>query len=361
MIDRKQELAPRLVAWEVTRACNMACVHCRAEAQPLAHPNELSHAEGRRLLEEIATMGKPIVILTGGDPLLRPDVFELAAYGTELGLRMVASPCGTSINPDVVTKLKAAGISRVSISVDGSSPATHDTFRGTPGAFAATMEGMRYCREADLPFQINTTITRRNIDDLPAILDMVLATGAVGWHPFMLVPTGRGKVIEGEEVAPAQYEQTLRWLEGVAAEHAQLQMKPTCAPHFVRIARQMNRGRLPQHHLPGTQAHGHGLHAVTRGCMAGNGFCFVSHVGEVFGCGFLPVTAGNLRERPFPEVYRESALFQELRDYEALEGKCGACEYKVLCGGCRARALAAYDSYLGEEPFCTYEPKAAAR
>ena len=352
---------PRLVAWEVTRACEMACVHCRAEAQRLPDAAELSHEEGRRLLAEIASFAKPIIIITGGDPLLRADVYELAAYGHSLGLRMVASPCGTSLTPAVVRRLREAGISRVSISVDGASPAVHDTFRGTPGAFAATVEGMRYCREAGLPFQINTTITRRNIHDLPAILDLVVATGAVGWHPFMLVPTGRGKLIEGEEVPPAQYEDTLRWLEGVAAAYPHLQMKPTCAPHFVRIARQLNEGRLPSHHLPGTQPQGQGLHAVTRGCMAGNGFCFVSHVGEVFGCGFLPVPAGNVRERPFPEIYRSSPFFRELRDYSLLQGKCGACEYRVVCGGCRARALAAYGDYLAEEPFCTYEPKAAVR
>lgn len=352
---------PRLVAWEVTRACEMACVHCRAEAQRKPDPRELSHAEGRRLLDEIASMGKPIVILTGGDPLLREDIYELAAYGASKGLRMVASPCGTSLTPEVVARLKKAGVVRVSISVDGASAQTHDTFRGTPGAFDATVEGLRYCREAGLPFQINTTITRRNIADLPAILDFVLAEGAVGWHPFMLVPTGRGKVIEGEEVSPEQYEETLRWAEGVAKLHSQLQMKPTCAPHFVRIARELNGGKLPQHHRPGMQAQGHGLHAVTRGCMAGNGFCFVSHVGEVFGCGFLPVAAGDVRERPFPEIYRESPLFRELRDVGALRGKCGACEYRVVCGGCRARALSAYCDYLAAEPFCAYEPKVTVR
>ncbi|MHB1416744.1 MAG: TIGR04053 family radical SAM/SPASM domain-containing protein, partial [Chloroflexota bacterium] len=345
---------PRLVAWEVTRACGLACLHCRAEAQPGPHADELTHDEGLRLLDEIAGTGRPIVILTGGDPLLRADIYELAAYGTSKGLRMVASPCGTSLTPDVVHKLQKAGVARVSISVDGSSPAVHDAFRGTPGAFEATVEGLGYCREAGLPFQINTTITRRNIDDLPAMLELALSTGAVGWHPFMLVPTGRGKLIEREEVSPEQYENALRWLEGVADKYP-LQIKPTCAPHFVRIARQLNQGHLPQHHRPGTQSHGHGLHAVTRGCMAGNGFCFVSHVGEVHGCGFLPVSAGSVRERPFPEIYEESPLFQELRDFKRLGGKCGVCEYKVVCGGCRARALAATGDYLGEEPFCAYE------
>ncbi len=347
---------PRLVAWEVTRACGLACLHCRAEAQPLADPAELRHDEALQLLDAIGATGQPIVILTGGDPLLRADIFELAAYGTSKGLRMVASPCGTSLTPDVVRRLRAAGVARVSISIDGAAATSHDTFRGTPGAFAATLAGLTYCREQGLPFQINTTITRRNLADLQKILELALAAGAVGWHPFMLVPTGRGKAIAGEEVAPADYEATLRWLEKIAREYP-LQVKPTCAPHFVRVARQMNSGSLPDHHRGQSQA----LHGVTRGCMAGNGFCFVSHTGEVFGCGFLPIPAGNVRERPFGEVYDDAPLFRELRDPAQLHGKCGRCEYRQVCGGCRARALAAGGDYLGEEPFCAYEPRGGAR
>lgn len=343
---------PRLVAWEVTRACQLACLHCRAEAQPAAHPDELSHEEGLRLLDQIADNGRPIVILTGGDPLLRADVYELAAYGTGKGLHMVASPCGTSLTPQVVGRLLRAGISRVSISVDGATAKTHDAFRGTPGAFQATMAGLAYCHEGGLPFQINTTITKRNVHDLPALLQLALSSGAVGWHPFMLVPTGRGKAIEGEEVSPEQYEEALRWLEGVAAQYP-LQVKPTCAPHFVRIARQLNGGRLPIHHRP----EGNRLHAVSRGCMAGNGFCFVSHTGEVFGCGFLPLRAGDVRELPFAQIYEEAPLFRALREPSLLHGKCGLCEYRIACGGCRARALAATGDYLGAEPFCTYEPR----
>ncbi|MBI2955235.1 MAG: TIGR04053 family radical SAM/SPASM domain-containing protein [Chloroflexi bacterium] len=368
-------LQPRLVAWETTRACNLACVHCRAEAQYHPDPRQLTTEEGFRLLDEIASFSKPIIILTGGEPLLRPDIFEIAAYGVSKGLRMVMSPCGTSLTKEIVRRLKDVGILRLSISLDGSSPEVHDTFRGTPGAFEATIRGMRYCVEAGLSFQVNTTVTKRNVDDLECMLETVLAVGAAAWHPFMLVPTGRGKAIQDEEVTPEQYESTLRWVEKVSHEHS-IMIKPTCAPHYVRIIRQAavaarkdakpgdghEDGAERQGH-PGGPPHGaaHGMHSITRGCMAGDGFCFVSHIGEVNGCGFLPVLAGNVREKPFPEIYQFSPLFQQLRQYDRLGGKCGQCEFRVKCGGCRARALAETGDYMDEEPYCIYEPLLAAK
>lgn len=377
-VDRRNGPVPRLVAWETTRACNMACVHCRAEAQYHPDPNQLTHEEGIRLLDEIASFSSPIVILTGGEPLLRPDIFEVAAYGTSKGLRMVMSPCGTSLTPETVRKIKASGISRLSISLDGSSPATHDTFRGTPGAYEATIKGMGYCRDAGVGFQINTTVTKRNVDDLPAILETVLKVGAAAWHPFMLVPTGRGTAIRNEEVPPEQYESVLIWVEKISREH-EIHIKPTCAPHYVRIlgqarAEERKKGpseetpsaaRPPARHTghPGSRGHGtghpSGMHAITKGCMAGDGFCFVSHTGEVHGCGFLTLLAGSVREKSFPEIYQDSPVFQTLRDYDKLEGKCGLCEFKAKCGGCRARALAETGDYLAEEPYCIYRPKRA--
>lgn len=365
-VDRTQGPQPRLVAWETTRACTMACVHCRAEAQCHPDPNQLTHEEGLRLLDEIASFSSPIIILTGGEPLMRSDIFELASYGAAKGLRMVMSPCGTSLTPAIVEKIKGSGIKRLSISLDGSSPETHDTFRGTPGAFAATIEGMRYCHEAGVPFQVNTTVTRRNVDDLPAILETVLKVGATAWHPFMLVPTGRGVTIRNEEVSPEQYESVLRWVEEVSHEH-QLHIKPTCAPHYVRILGQTRAERrrqgmedapaAPRHIGRGGEGHPGGMQAITKGCMAGDGFCFVSHTGEVHGCGFLTLLAGNVREKPFPEIYQDSPVFQTLRDYARLEGKCGVCEFAAKCGGCRARALAETGNFLAEEPYCVYQPK----
>ncbi|MDA8187032.1 MAG: TIGR04053 family radical SAM/SPASM domain-containing protein [Dehalococcoidales bacterium] len=358
-----EKLQPRLVAWETTHACNLACVHCRAEAKYHPDPNQLTTEEGFRLLDQIASFSNPIIILTGGEPLLRPDIFELADYGVKKGLHMTMSPCGTSLTRQAVQKIKDVGIVRISISLDGSSAEVHDAFRGTPGAFDATIAGMRYCVEAGLGFQVNTTITRRNVDDLPRMLDTVLSVGAAAWHPFMLVPTGRGRAIQNEEVTPEQYESTLSWLEKISREQP-IHIKPTCAPHYVRIMRQVavaarREGRPspagpPQGHPGG---HPHGLHAISRGCMAGDGFCFVSHVGEVYGCGFLPVLAGNIREKPFPEIYQFSPLFQQLRKYDELGGKCGYCEFRVKCGGCRARALAETGDYMAEEPYCIYEPR----
>jgi len=370
-VDQDHGPRPRLVAWETTRACNLACVHCRAEAQYDPAPGQLTHEEGIRLLDEIASFASPIVILTGGEPLLRPDIFEVAAYGVAKGLRMVMSPCGTSLTEEIVQKIKTSGISRLSISLDGSSPEVHDTFRGTRGAFEATIKGMGYCREAGVSFQVNTTVTKRNVDDLPAILETVLRVGAAAWHPFMLVPTGRGKAIKDEEVTPGQYESVLRWLERVSREHDIL-IKPTCAPHYVRILAQARakerKGNATEDEQPAdaplpAQRSGHhsaqGLHSISKGCMAGDGFCFVSHVGEVFGCGFLPILAGNIREKSFPEIYSESPVFRTLRDYSKLEGKCGRCEFAAKCGGCRARALAETGNFLSEEPYCVYQPRRA--
>ncbi len=369
-VDRTQGPVPRLVAWETTRACTMACVHCRAEAQCNPDPRQLTHEEGLRLLDGIASFSSPIVILTGGEPLMRPDIFEVAKYGVSKGLRMVMSPCGTSLTPDIVQKIKEAGISRLSISLDGSSPAMHDTFRGTPGAFDATIRGMSYCREAGVGFQINTTVTKRNVDDLPAILETVLKVGAAAWHPFMLVPTGRGIAIRNEEVPPEQYESVLRWVEKVSQEHP-IHIKPTCAPHYVRILGQTRAERRKEAPVEGAThpihppmhgnggGHPSGMHAITKGCMAGDGFCFVSHTGEVHGCGFLTLLAGSVREKSFPEIYQDSPVFQTLRDIARLEGKCGVCEFAAKCGGCRARALAETGNYLAEEPYCVYQPKRA--
>lgn len=358
-----ENLAPRLVAWESTRACNLSCVHCRAEAQPFAHPDQLSTAEAFRLVDQIAEFARPIFIITGGNPLMREDWFEVASHANEKGFRVVMSPSGTNVSSDLVQKIRQSGVQRISVSIDGSNSTIHDSFRQVPGAFDSVIASLVHAREGGLPFQINTTVTRHNIGDLPAMLDLVISLGAVTWDVFMLVPTGRGKV--EMEITAAEYEGALAFIYG-AAQRAPMQVKMTCAPHYRRLQRQRaheERGAMP---APGNGAHpahgsstmpgGHGHAAMARGCMAGNGFCFVSHVGEVFGCGYLPLLAGNIRERHFREIYQQSPLFVELRDYRLLRGKCGPCEYKAVCGGCRARALGVNGDYLGEEPYCTYQP-----
>lgn len=345
--------APRLVAWEATRACDLACVHCRAVAQPGPDSRQLSTEEAFRLVDDVAAFRQPVIlIITGGDPLKREDIFEVAARATRAGLRVVMSPSGTHVTPAIVSCLKAAGVQRISVSLDGSTPALHDGFRQVAGAFEAATRSLAYAREGGLPFQVNTTVTQHNRHDLADMLRLAVELGAVTWDVFMLVPTGRGRV--QMEITPEAYEETLHFVYE-ASQTAPIQVKMTCAPHFKRIQLQERKRRGG----PPTGGHGpgHPAHGFARGCMAGYGFCFVSHIGEVGGCGYMPLLAGSVRQGSLVDIYRDSPLFKSLRDPNLLQGRCGVCEYRVLCGGCRARALGATGNYLEEEPFCTYQPK----
>ena len=345
--------APRLVAWETTRACDLACVHCRAVAQPTPDPRQLSTEEAYRLVDDIAAFQEPVIlILTGGDPLKREDIFDVAARASRAGLRVVMSPSGTNVTPQSVARLKEVGVQRISVSLDGSTAELHDAFRQVPGAFAEATQSLAYAREGGLPFQINTTVTRHNRHDLTSMLRLAVELGAVAWDVFMLVPTGRGTV--QMEVTPEEYEEVLHYVYE-ASLTAPIQVKMTCAPHYKRVQVQ-ERKRQAREAGAGAPQHSHPAHGFSRGCMAGFGFCFVSHIGEVGGCGYLPLLAGNVRQASLVEVYRDSPLFRSIRDPNLLQGRCGICEYRVLCGGCRARALGATGNYLEEEPFCTYQP-----
>jgi heme b synthase len=264
---------------------------------------------------------------------------------------MVMAPNGTLLTPDIVEKLKASGIQRISISLDGASPDTHDEFRGLTHAFDDAIRGIGYAKAAGLEFQINTTITQTNLAEIPKILKLAEDLGAVAHHIFLLVPTGRGKYIVDSAIDAEQYEQTLNWFYD-QRDKTPLQLKATCAPHYYRILRQ-------RAHTEGKTVSfdTHGLDAVTRGCLAGTGFCFISHVGRVQTCGFLDVTCGDVRTQSFKDIWENSKVFKELRDFSTLTGKCGACEYVRVCGGCRARAYEATGSYLAEEPLCSYQPR----
>ena len=342
----------RLVAWEVTRSCNLNCRHCRAAAEKGPYTGELTTAECEQFLRNIASFAKPIVILTGGEPMLRPDIYHLARYGTGLGLRMVMAPCGNLLTSKTCQKIMAAGIRRISLSLDGASSQSHDAFRRVEGAFASVMQGIAAARASGLEFQINATVTRLTLHELPAIFDLALRLGAVSFHPFLLVPTGRGKDLADEEIPPAEYERVLNWIYEHRSQ-AGITLKPTCAPHYYRILRQREReaGRTVSRQT-------HGLDAMTKGCLGGQGFAFVSHVGHVQICGFLDVSAGNLREHglDFKAIWENAPLFQEVRDLDGYRGRCGRCEYRSVCGGCRARAFATSGDYLAEEPYCVYEP-----
>lgn len=313
-----------MVAWEITRNCNLACVHCRASATMGPYTGELDTSACFALLDQIAETGSPIVILTGGEPLLRDDIYDIAAYGTDKGLRMVMAPNGTLLTNEIATKLVDAGIKRISISLDGATNTVHDAFRGVTGAYDGAMAGINAAKQAGLEFQVNTTITTANHDEIPKIQKLAENLGAVAHHIFLLVPTGRGKYILDGEISAEEYEDTLNWFYD-QRENTPLQLKATCAPHYYRILRQ----RAKQDGKTVT-FQTHGLDAVTRGCLGGTGFCFISHRGVVQPCGFLNVDCGNVTETSFKDIWNESEVFKNLRDFDKLEGKCGACEYRKV-------------------------------
>jgi len=341
-------LLPRLIAWELTRRCDLQCRHCRAGADKTGDTNELDTAECLQILDRIAVFAQPIIILTGGEPLLRADVYEIAQYGRELGLRMVLASCGTAIDEAVVEKMQKAGIAGISISLDGANAASHDGFRGVEGAFEAAVAATAAARKRGLRFQINTTVAASNLDELGEIMRLAQRLGAATFNVFGLVPTGRGKELLDEQITAEQYEQMLRWLSE-QEDNNQMKVRVTCAPHYQRIVRQRKDtgGGLGSEKGP------------IGGCMGGKTFAFISHVGTVQICGFLDVGAGDLRasDYDFAAIWRDAEVFRAVRDVDGYHGKCGGCEYRRVCGGCRARAYALTGDYLASEPLCAYEPK----
>ena len=340
----------RMIAWELTRSCNLACVHCRASAERGPFPGELSTTEALKVMDGIAQVGKPVIILTGGEPLLRPDIFDLATYGTEKGFRMVMATNGTLFTEETVQRMKASGIQRISISLDVPSSETHDAFRKVKGSFEGSLRGIEMAKQGGLDFQINTTITQINLHLVPDILRLAVDLGAVALHIFLLVPTGRGKELQDQAISPADYEKTLHWFYD-QRDKVPLQLKATCAPHYYRILRQRAKKEgkkiTPQEF---------GLDAMTRGCLGGISFCFISHRGQVQPCGYLELNCGNVRETSFREIWMNAEVFQRLRNTDGYEGKCGRCEFRKVCGGCRARAYEISGDYMSEEPYCVYEP-----
>jgi heme b synthase len=346
---------PRLIAWELTRSCTLHCRHCRAAAQAEAYSGELAFEEVQAVVDSVAGAGySPIMILTGGEPMLRPDLLDIIRYIRDRGLRPVIATCGHLLTPERAGELREAGIERLSVSLDGPDAASHDTFRGVDGAWEATMRGVDACTAAGLAFQVNTTVTRTNVGDLQRILDRAVGLGAVAFHPFLLVPTGRGANLRDDVLDAEEYEAVLNRIYEMSRE-APIPFKPTCAPHYYRVLRQREQaeGRAV---TPQT----HGLDAMSKGCMGGVRFAFISHVGQVQICGFLDESAGDLRaaDLDFARVWEQSPLFKAVRDKDRYSGDCGVCGYWQWCGGCRARAFAVAGDYLASEPFCAYVPPA---
>lgn len=339
--------ALRLIALEVTRTCPLACRHCRGDSRHESYTDELSFAEIRATLDNAAEFSRPILIITGGEPLTRPDVCDIAAHSRSLGFRTVLATCGQMLDDRTVRRLIESGVSRISVSIDGAAAETHDRFRGVPGAFDAALRGLAAARRNGLEFQVNSTLTALNIAELDALHDLAISLGAAAFHPFLLVPMGRGTGLAESALSPESYETTLGRIARIAAG-SPLEIKPTCSPHYLRISAGMTK-------KPGADGHTH----MTRGCLGGQGFVFISHRGRVQICGFLEHEAGDLRasEYNLKRIWDDSPLFAAVRDTARYHGKCGRCEFTGICGGCRARAFAASGDYLGEEPNCTYEPK----
>jgi len=342
---------PRLIFWELTKRCNLACSHCRAESENIDYDGELSLEDVTRVIDDITVVSKPILVLTGGEPLYRSDIFDIASYAVSKGIRTALATNGTLIDREIAQSIRAAGISRVSVSIDGSDAQTHDGFRGIPGSFDKALRGALLLRDEGVGFQFNVTITKRNIDQIDDILNFAVNSGAAALHIFMLVPVGCGVLIaDTEMISSEKYEDVLNWFYD-RSKNTQLEFKATCAPHYYRLMRQ--RAGMEGRALSMEQD---GMAAMTRGCLAGSGVCFISHSGDVQPCGYLPLVTGNVLDMPFSEIWEKSELFISLRKPDMLTGKCGVCGYRVVCGGCRARAYYATGGYLDEEPYCIYKP-----
>ncbi len=345
----------RLVFWETTVACNLECAHCRRlEVSRELARSDLTTAEGRRLIDQIAEVGSPILVFSGGEALMRPDVFDLAEHANERRLPTALASNGSLIDGAMAAKIVAAGFRRVSISLDGAGPDTHDRLRQQPGSFDAAVAAIRLLKTLGVGTQINCTIARHDQHEIGAVLHLGEQLGVDAVHYFLLVPVGCGEQIADDQMLSAEeIEARLAELYELAGG-TPLEIKATCAPHYYRVVRQ--RGvRRDAAANDARGGHG-GRHPMSKGCLAGTAVCFVSHQGEVFPCGYLPVSAGNVRQRPFGEIWRDSAVFARLRDPSLLGGKCGVCEFQGVCGGCRARAFYQFADYLREEPFCAYEP-----
>ncbi len=352
----------RLIALEITRTCRLACKHCRGDSHDETYHDELSLDEIKKTLDNIASFAKPIIIVTGGEPLTRSDVFDITAYSHSLGLRTVLATCGQLLTKETVGKLIDTGVKRISVSLDGPTARKHDDFRSVPGAFESAIKGLAEARAQGLEFQINSTLTTLNVEDIEALHDLAVSLGAVGFHPFLLVPMGRGKGLADFAIPPEEYESALIKIAEIAAR-SPMEIKPTCSPHYSRVSRELKRQKSVSVNRPeisGTVKTGHPHGAtMTKGCLGGQGFVFISHVGKVQICGFLELEAGDIREEryDFKSIWETSSLFNDIRSMEKYHGKCGVCEYGRGGGGGRARAYYNSGDYLEDEPNCLYVPE----
>ena len=348
------EFDVKWIAWEITRRCNLNCVHCRSSSklEVKDHP-DFSFDEAKRVLDDISSFAQPVVVLSGGEPLLRKDVFDIAAYGTEKGLRMCLATNGTLVTEEICHNIKESGIRMVSLSLDGASAAVHDDFRNQIGAFEGTIKAAGLFRKHGIEFLINSSFTKRNQEEVPKIYKLAKELGATAWYMFMIVPTGRGQDILAELIAPEDYEELLNWHYDMEKEEDDMLVRPTCAPHYYRIVLQRSKDDKEKFKRRSLKFSTGG----SKGCLAGQLICLIDVDGEVLPCSYFPKSAGNIRRQSFKDIWENSELFKSLRDFKSYKGSCGSCEYINVCGGCRARAYSMTGDYLAEEPFCNYSPR----
>jgi AdoMet-dependent heme synthase len=361
MLDADFSRAPFTIAWEVTRACAFSCVHCRADAQHQRHPEELNEQEGLALIDRLAEFGSPILVFTGGDPMMRRDLFELIEYAASKGLRCSLTPTATALPTiEKLEKAQKAGIRRLALSLDSPSPDRHDAFRQVPGSWERTMRILHNAKEVGLSAQVNTTVSSFNVDMLPDMVPFIKEVGAVQWSLFFLVPTGRAQA--KWMITPDEHERVFNWLYDLSRQ-APFDIKATAAPMYRRVAIERRRAEQSSSGPVAFQGAGFqyadGLNRPIKGVNDGNGFLFISHKGDIMPSGFLPVCAGNTRTDDVVEVYRNHPVFKDLRDPSLLKGKCGVCSYRDVCGGQRGRAYGLTGDYLQTDPACAYEPEAA--
>lgn len=354
---QKKIFEPKWLAWEITGRCNLNCIHCRSSSTMGSDQGDFSLEEAKALIDEITSFAKPVVVLSGGEPLLREDVFDIAAYGTEKGLRMALASNGSLIDDEICRRIKESGIRIVSLSLDGSTPAIHDDFRKQPGAFEATLRAAEHLKKHGIEFLVNSSFTKRNQDDISNVYRLAKKIGAVAWYMFMIVPMGRGEELMAELISKEDYDEILKWHFEMELEEKDMLVRPTCAPHYYRIVQQEAKAK-------GIDFERRNLKFGTggaKGCIAAQSIAFIGSKGDVQPCSYFPMSAGNVREKTFKEIWDNSTIFEDIRNFKDYKGRCGSCEYLGVCGGCRARAFAVTDDYMEEEPFCSHIPKKFAR
>lgn len=348
----EERFVPKWIAWESTRKCNLKCVHCRCSSELQSTQGRFDTARAKQLIDDICAVSQPVFVLSGGEPLMRKDIFEIAAYGTEKGLRVCMATNGTLVTDEVCEQIKATQIRIVSLSLDGHTPETHDDFRQQPGAFEGTLRAAELFRKHGIEFIVNSSFTKRNQPYIADTFRLAKRIGAKAWYMFMIVPTGRGEEIMSELISKEDYEEILAWHYHQEKNEDEILMRPTCAPHYYRVVPQLNRAEgsaFTRRSLSFSTGGG-------KGCLAAQSICLIDCMGDVKPCSYFPISAGNVLERSFEDIWWQSDLFSDLRNFDGYKGKCGSCEYTRVCGGCRARAYAVHDDYLAPEPFCDYEP-----